>query len=497
MRRAKSAYFSMMLSLDGEGTLVDQLLRALRAEIRQSGQGARMPPTRTLAKDLGISRNTVIAAYAELANEGLIASHFGGGSFVSGLERAARSEAPAFEEDGAVVTAIRSSAPRLSDFARRLHSLDASPILERPELQHDFRYGLPVVADFPFAAWSRIVGRRATIGSVSVLGYGDAAGYMPLRVEIAEYLRRARGIACSPEQVVIVSGSQQALDLAARILINAGDHVALEEPTYEGARQVFAAAGARVVSVPVDRDGLQVARLPAKSPHCRAIYVTPSHQFPTGAVLSAPRRAELLDWARAHGSYIIEDDYDGELRYDIRPIEAIKGADVDDRVIYVGTLSKVLFPSMRLGYLVSPRALLDSFVTAKHVCDRLTPMLLQMSLADFMSQGHFSRHLLRAKRLCAQRRAALLQATEQHLGGRVTIEGSNAGIHVMMWVNDRPASDVPQMIRAAADRGVGIYPISPYFVEPPERAGFLLGYASMEESMISEGIERLAKVIGS
>ena len=495
MRRPKSAYFSMMLSLDGEGTLVDQLVRALRAEIRQSGQGARMPPTRALAKDLGISRNTVIAAYAELANEGLIASHFGGGSFVSGLEKAARAEVPATASD-ADATPTSSSAPRLSEYAQRLRSLDASPILERPELQHDFRYGLPVVADFPFGTWSRIVARRATIASVSVLGYGEAAGYLPLRIEIAEYLRRARGISCSPEQVVIVSGSQQALDLAARILINPGDHVALEEPAYEGARQVFAAAGARVVSVPVDRDGLQVERLPVRTPRCRALYVTPSHQFPTGAVMSAPRRAELLDWARAHGSYIIEDDYDGELRYDIRPIEAIKGADVDDRVIYVGTLSKVLFPSMRLGYLVSPSALLGSFVTAKHVCDRITPALLQMSLADFMAQGHFSRHLLRAKRLCAQRRAALLHAAEQFLGDRVTIEGANAGIHVMMWVNDRPASDVPAMIRAAAERGVGIYPISPYFLEAPERAGFLLGYASMDEQMITAGIERLARVIG-
>jgi GntR family transcriptional regulator / MocR family aminotransferase len=491
-RRAKSAYFSMLLSLDGEGTLVDQLVRALRDEIRRSGEGARMPPTRTLAKDLGISRNTVIAAYAELANEGLIASHFGGGSFVSGLERTAR-PAPAETDDEAA--SIAAGEPRLSDFARRLRSLDASPILERPELQYDFRYGLPVVGDFPFAAWSRIVARRATIGSVSVLGYGDAAGYRPLRAEIAEYLCRARGIACAPEQVVIVSGSQQALDLAARILINAGDHVALEEPAYEGARQVFAAAGARVLPVPVDRDGLQVDRLPARSPRCRALYVTPSHQFPTGAVLSAPRRAQLLSWARAHGCYVIEDDYDGELRYDIRPIEAIKGADVDDRVIYVGTMSKVLFPSMRLGYLVSPRALLESFVNAKHVCDRLTPMLLQMSLADFMAQGHFGRHLLRAKRLCAQRRTALLQAAERHLGDRVTIEGANAGIHVMMWVEGRPAEDVPAMIRAAADLGVGIYPISPYFLEAPARAGFLRGYASMDEAMIAQGIERLARVI--
>ena len=490
LRRAKAPHSSLILSLDGEGTLVDQLLRALRSEIRNLSVGSRMPPTRQLSEDLGVSRNTVIAAYAELANEGLIESHFGGGSFVGDLERTARpdeAQAPAGPD--------ASKPARLSDFATRLRSLDASPILERPELQYDFRYGLPVVNDFPFHAWSRIVARRATIGSISLLGYGDAAGYMPLRIEIAEYLRRARGITCSPEQIVVTSGSQQALDLAARILINAGDRVVLEEPTYEGAREVFAAAGARVVAVPVDKEGLQVSKLPGRSSRCRAVYVTPSHQFPTGAVLSAPRRAQLLDWARTNECYVLEDDYDGELRYDVRNIEAIKGADADDRVIYIGTMSKVLFPSLRLGYMVCPRTLVESFVTAKHVCDRQTPALLQGSLSDFMTQGLFSRHLLRAKRLCAHRRSALLNAVEKHLGSRVTIEGANAGIHVMMWINDYAASDVPRLIAAAAAIGVGIYPIAPYFMHAPKRAGLLLGYASMDERMIEEGVERLSRVL--
>jgi GntR family transcriptional regulator / MocR family aminotransferase len=491
IRRAKAPHSSLILSLDGEGTLVDQVLRALRAEIRNLSVGSRMPPTRALSEDLGVSRNTVIAAYAELANEGLIVSHFGGGSFVSDLERAERPL-----DVRALSGTEPARPPRLSDFATRLRLLDASPILERTELHYDFRYGLPVVNDFPFHAWSRIVARRATIGSVSVLGYGDAAGYMPLRVEIAEYLRRARGITCSPQQVIVTNGSQQALDLAARILIDPGDRVALEEPGYEGARQAFTAAGARVVAVPVDKEGLQVARLPGRSARCRAVYVTPSHQFPTGAVLSAPRRKQLLEWARANESYVLEDDYDGELRYDVRNIEAIKGADSDERVIYIGTMSKVLFPSLRLGYLVCPPTLVESFVTAKHVCDRQTPALLQMALSDFMTQGLFSRHLLRAKRLCAQRRRALLDAVERHLGARVTVEGANAGIHVMMWINDRPGSDVPSLISAAASIGVGIYPIAPYFMHAPQRAGLLLGYASMDEPMIAECIERLARILG-
>ncbi|MGH7803121.1 MAG: PLP-dependent aminotransferase family protein, partial [Candidatus Binatia bacterium] len=371
--------------------------------------------------------------------------------------------------------------PRLSRFGRRLESLDASPILERPGLDFDFRYGLPIVGHFPFGTWARIVARRATVASVSALGYGKAAGYEPLRVEIANYLRRARGIVCGPEQVVVTNGSQQALDLAARILVDPGDRVILEEPSYEGARQAFSVAGARVVAVSVDRDGLRVDELPARATRCRAIYVTPSHQFPTGAVLSASRRRQLLRWADAHAAYVVEDDYDGELRYDVRPIQAIKGGDVEDRVVYVGTMSKVLFPSMRLGYIVSPPSLVESFVRAKHVCDRQTPALLQMSLADFMSRGDFDRHLLRTRRLAGQRRAALLAALDRDLGKRVTVEGANAGLHVMLWVRGRAASAVRGLIERAAERGVGIYPIAPYFIHPPKRAGFLLGYASMEE----------------
>jgi GntR family transcriptional regulator / MocR family aminotransferase len=482
-----------MLALDGRGTLVEQLVRALRAEIENWSVGTRMPPTRVLAGDLGISRNAVVDAYGELANDGLLTGRFGGGSYVSALDSSASSR----DAGRRARPPTRPAKPTatLSRFARRLESLDASPILERPGLDFDFRYGLPVVASFPFPTWARLVARRAKAASVAVLGYGEAAGYAPLRAEVAEYLRRARGIACLPEQVLITNGSQQALDLAARILVEPGDRVFLEEPSYEGARQVFSAAGATIVAVPVDGDGLRVGELPSRSRRGRAVYVTPSHQFPTGAVLSVTRRRELLRWARAHDAYVIEDDYDGELRYDIRPIQAIKGGDVEERVIYVGTMSKVLFPSLRLGYVVSPPGLISSFVKAKHVCDRQTPALLQMALADFMKRGHFARHLLRARRLCAQRRTALLAALDRHLGRRVTVEGVNAGIHVLLWVKNRSARDVPAIVERARELGVGIYPIAPYFVRPPRRAGFLLGYASMDEARIAAGIERLARVL--
>ena len=424
-----------------------------------------------------------------MINQGILESRYGAGSYVSELDGAILDEfePPPEASPGSVV--------KTSEYAKRLRRLDSSPILERTELRYDFRYGLPIIGDFPFQTWSRIVARRAMIGSVPVLGYGEAAGYLPLRVEIAEYLRRARGISCTPEQVIITSGSQQALDLTSKILTDRGDRVVLEEPSYEGARQVFSAIGARIVAVPVDGDGLQVSRLPGLSSGVKAVYVTPSHQFPTGAVLSKTRRVQLLDWARDANSYVIEDDYDGELRYDIRNIAAIKGMDSEDRVIYIGTLSKVLFPSLRLGYLVSPRALVDSFITAKHVTDRLTPALLQMSLADFMVQGHFGRHIIRAKRICAQRRTALMSAVDEYLKGRVSLEGTNAGIHVMMWINGRSSRDVPAIVQASAEQGVGVYPIEPYFMHPPKYAGLILGYASMEENMIHDGIKRFSEVL--
>jgi GntR family transcriptional regulator/MocR family aminotransferase len=484
----------VLLKLDGRGSLVDQLARALRAEIRDAEPGSRLPPTRTLAAELGVSRNTVTMAYGELVNEGQIESRFGGGSYV-GQRLDRQPQKPVTKPVLKLETASVSLSPILSRFARRLTGFEPSPILERPELRYDFRYGLPVINDFPFAHWTRIVGHRASVSSTSLLGYGHAGGYPPLRLSIAQYLRRARGIVCEPDDVIITNGSQQALDLIARILIDSEDGVVIEEPHFEGAREAFSAAGARLVAVPVDRDGLQVSKLPGATAHCRVVYVTPSHQFPTGAILSSSRREELLAWAREQNAFIVEDDYDAELRYDVRPQAAIKAVDSEDRVIYVGTMSKVLFPSLRIGYIVSPPALTKSFLAAKHVCDRQTPLLLQTSLSDFIAYGHFDRYLVRQKRLCGRKRATFIRAIEDHLGDDVGVQGVSAGIHALLWLNGRPASEVPKLIAAAAQIGVGIYPVAPYFLHAPRRAGLLLGYASMDEPLIAEGIARIAKVL--
>jgi GntR family transcriptional regulator/MocR family aminotransferase len=493
--RGRSKESTLLLRLDGQGTLYQQTYRALRAAIRQLSPGARLPPTRFVASELGLSRNTVLAAYGQLTTEGFVAARAGAGTHVAAAAPPAGAAPRALEPPRRTDRRPRRVSPGLSAFARRIVHQDPSPILQRPGLRWDFRYGLPTVGDFPHLLWLRLLARRARVASVPSLGYGEPQGYQPLREALADYLRRGRGVASDPGQVIVVNGSQQALDLAARVLLDPGDGVVLEEPHYEGARQAFAAAGARLIPVPVDADGLDVAAVPRRARRVRLLYVTPSHQFPTGAVMPLERRRRLLAWARAAGAHVLEDDYDSEYRYDVRPLEAVQGLDPERRVIYVSTLSKVLFPSLRLGYLVLPPPLVTSFVTAKHVTDRHTTTLLQATLADFIREGHFARHLRRSRARNARRRLALLGAIADHLRDQVEVAGAAAGVHVLLWLPGRRPEDLPALVSRAERAGVGIYPITPYYLRPPDRAGLLLGYASMSEAEIREGIARLAEVV--
>jgi GntR family transcriptional regulator / MocR family aminotransferase len=490
--RGRSKESTLLLRLDGQGTLYQQTYRALRAAIPKLHSGARLPSTRYLADELGVSRNTVVAAYGQLVAEGYLVSRVGAGTYLAAeLPPLAEQEARARPQP-----AWRSR-PRLSALARRIVNQDPSPILQRPGLVYDFRYGLPTVGDFPHLLWRRLLLRRARVASVSSLGYAPPEGHALLRETLADYLRRGRGVSCEPDQILVVSGSQQALDIAARVLLDPGDTVVMEEPHYEGARQVFDAAGARLVAVAIDAFGLNVAALPPRARRARLVYVTPSHQFPTGAVMPLDRRLRLLEWAREARAYVLEDDYDSEYRYDVRPVEAVQGLDRDGRVVYISTFSKVLFPSLRLGYLVLPRPLLKAFVAAKHITDRHTTTLLQATLSDFIREGHFARHLQRSRGRNARRRRALLEAIEQHLGDRVEVGGAAAGVHVLLWLRGIHVSDLPLLVSRAESAGVGIYPVTPYYLQPIDQAGLLLGYASMTESEIRAGIKRLAGIIRS
>ena len=489
----------MFVKLNGSGALYQQLYHALRSAILAAhlAPGERLPATRTLARELGVSRNTVLLAYDHLLAEGYAVGQAGSGTYVAtALPDAVLATAHPPRE---VVCAPSLATPRLSAYGQHVaeHTPEPPPGqgAHLHPVRYDFRYGLPAVEEFPHDIWRRLLARRARGASLRSLRYGPAAGYEPLREAIADYLRRARAVVCEPEQIIVVNGSQQALDLTARVLLDPGDRVVMEEPQYQGARQVFQAASAQLLTAPVDAEGLDVTALPETAAEARLAYVTPSHQFPTGAIMSLTRRLALLAWAEQTDAYVLEDDYDSEYRYEGHPVEAVQGLDRSGRVIYIGTFSKVLFPALRLGYLVLPEPLVQPFVAAKWLTDRHTSTLEQEMLTDFIREGHFERHLRRARTRNAARRAVLLEALETYLGNRVEVSGANAGMHLLVWLHGVQAGRVDALIERAARVGIGIYSVTPYYLQPPPRAGLLLGYGSMTEDEIRAGIRALATIL--
>ena len=472
-----------------------QLYRALRAAILRGelGPGARLPSTRALAADEGLARNTVLRAYDQLLGEG----------YVVGRRGSATRVAAEIPDDVAEIARVaerprrrrRPAAAKLSRWGARL---PVPPSWAAPErgLPYDFRYGRPPFGDFPHATWARLLARRARAATVRDLDYGEPAGLPALRAAIAAYLGRARAVDCRPEQVVVVHGTQQGLDLVARVLLDAGDRVLIEEPHYSGARRILQAAGARLIAVPVDREGLNIGRVGRVAARARLAYVTPSHQFPTGVVMTLPRRLALLAWAERAGAWVVEDDYDSEYRYGGRPVESLQGLDRAGRVIYLGTFSKVMFPALRLGYLVLPPALVGPCITAKALADTGSPGLEQRALADFLAAGHFERYLRRTRARNRERRAALLAAVAKHLGDRVEVAGANAGLHLLLWLRGVPAAEAPRIVARAARAGVGVYAPDPFYLGRPPGAGLVLGYASLDEDAIREGVRRLARALG-
>jgi GntR family transcriptional regulator/MocR family aminotransferase len=485
---------TLLLNLRGTGEpLYRRVYHALKSAIRAGrlGPTARLPSTRTLAADLGVSRNTVMLAYEQLAAEGYVVSRHRSTTSVAGAVPPRTPPATAGPK--------AEGSPRISAYARRLTRDPAMPpsasYAGRPGLRFDFRYGRPAVDEFPREIWRRLLAARARRAPRDAFGYGSPAGYGPLREALSEYLGRARGVACDAGQIVIVNGSQQAFDLAARVLLDPGDGAVVEEPHYPGATVTFEAAGARLIRVPVDADGLDTARLPTAGARARLAYVTPCHQFPTGVIMPLERRLALLHWASRVGAWVVEDDYISEFRYEGRPLEALQSLDRHGRVIYVGTFSKTLFPALRLGYAVLPRPLVRPFLAAKWVADRFSAGLAQEALTDFITSGQFERYLRRAGARNASRRRALIEALRQHFRDRVEIAGENTGVHLLVWLNDVRPRDLDALVTRAARAGVGVYPIGPYYARPPQRAGLLFGYASLTDAEIRAGIRLLADVV--
>lgn len=476
--------------LDGQGLLFHQVYRAIRDAIvgGRFAVGSRLPPTRSLATELGVARATVLLAYDQLAAEGYLVGRRGSGSYVQGA-------APAPAAPPAPLTS--GERPRIGRLAtalleRRRLPLESAYAAGREPLRWDFRYGLPSMADFPLATWRRCLGRCARRAGARAFDYGPPQGSPALRTALADYLGRSRGVHCTPEQIVIVGGSQQGIDLAARLLVDRGDRVVVEEPGFEGARNALVARGAALRPVAVDDEGLDPAALPRAG--VRLVATTPSHQYPLGAVMSWTRRVALLAWARRTGAWILEDDYDGEFRFDGRPVPPLKALDAGEHVLYLGTLSKVMFPALRIGYLVLPAALVEAFARAKVLADGGGPRLEQEALAEFVASGAFERHVRRSRQRNGERRAALLDALGRHLGDRVVVRGANAGLHVVAWVPTMPGRAAGAFARRAAAAGVGIYPITPYYLTPPATAGFILGYSGLGLADIRAGVARLAGV---
>ncbi|HEV7318969.1 MAG TPA: PLP-dependent aminotransferase family protein [Ensifer sp.] len=477
-----------------------RIYEALRAQILEGTYGPRdrLPSTRALAAELGVSRTTVTAAYEQLLSEGYLESRQGARSRVA-LLRDQEADRPV-KEERSKATPEPAGAARLSRFGAMLGGGPAWVPPVSPGLVADFRYGDLSAADFPTEPWRRAV-NTALRRRRQRLAYDDPGGSAALRAALQAYLWRARGLRSDPGQIIIVNGSQQGLDLAARVLVDPGDRVAMEDPGYVMARRVFAAAGADVVPIAVDEEGLRTELIDGLV-DARLAYVTPSHQFPLGSVLSARRRQALLHWSRSTGAYVIEDDYDGEYRYDIQPIPPLQTMAHADNVIYLGTISKSLSPMLRLGYLVVPPSLYPAFAAAKQLVDRHSPVLEQEALAAMISSGAYERHIRRSRRNNGRRREALLGALKAELGDAVTISGADAGLHVVVWFERLDKAEEGALIARARGAGIGLYPVSPLYAAAdaghrPDRAGVVMGYAGLDAAEIGKGVAALAALLRS
>jgi GntR family transcriptional regulator / MocR family aminotransferase len=481
----------VLIRLDGESErpLNQQLYQGLRTVILEGRvpPGMRLPSTRALATDLGVSRNTVLDAFERLTGEGYLQGKAGAGTHVSRT----------LPDDmlGVRAPSVRSSQRPGRGPSRRGALAASIPVRLRrsvaPGTVRAFRLGAGALTDFPVDVWARLARRRWSRAGLHSLDYGDIAGHPPLREAIAGYLRTSRGVVCDAAQVLVVHGSQQAVDLTTRVLLDPGDVVWMEDPGYDGARAAFLAGGARILPVPVDGEGLNVTRAIARSPRARLTYITPSHQFPLGVTMSLARRIELLRWASASRAWLLEDDYDSEFRYANRPLAALQGLDAGSSVIYSGTFSKVLFPALRIGYLVVPPALVDTFIKMRLLIDVHPPTFMQAVLADFITEGHFGRHIRRMRILYRERQQALLAAARRDLDGLLDVRPADGGMHLVGWlpagVDDRDAS------RRAATEGVEVMPLSFFRSIRGRRGALLLGYAGLTPEEISDGVRRLAR----
>jgi GntR family transcriptional regulator/MocR family aminotransferase len=457
-------------------TLTRWLYQSLRRAILggRLRPGTRLPATRDFALQFGVSRGTVVTVFEQLQAEGYLIARVGAGTRVN----------------------ERLSQPTLSKRTPKLlmGKLPA-PIRGLPTMQPalPFRPYEPALTQFPIETWARVAGRRLRRASFSLLASGDPSGYKPLREAIAAYLGSSRGVRCSADSVVIVSGVQHGLDLIARLLIKSGDPVWMEDPGYFGAVAAFRQAGARIISVPVDGCGLVVSKGRELCKRAKASYLTPAHHFPLGVTMPLERRLEVLAWAQEASAFLIEDDYDSEYRYEGLPVPALQGLDKRGSVVFLGSFSKVLFPSLRLGYIVPPPALLDPLLALRLRADFYPSTLDQAILCDFIVEGHLGRHIRRMRELYASRLAALQAGAQRYLGGLLEISPIRAGLSTPGFLQNGLTSREAE--RAAAERGIEVLGLNRFALERKGSEGVLLGFAAFDEHQIGQAVMTLAAAL--
>jgi GntR family transcriptional regulator/MocR family aminotransferase len=477
-----------MVDREAAAPLHKQIYDAYRAAILRGNlrPGQQIPSSREFASDIQVSRFPVLHAYAQLLAEGYFESRVGAGTFVSvslpeqllSVERPARPSAPA--PTGPRPVSRRSALFPQVDLSLLLRGWGA------------FGVHQPAFDQFPFQTWSSLVVEHSRNPNAKAIHHIHPLGSQAFREAICSYLRTARGVNCDAGQVMVVSGSQQALDITARVLFDPGTRVLVEEPGYRLGGTVLAAAGCQLVPVPVDHEGMVIEEVLRRRQKARAAFVTPSHQFPLGSTMSASRRLHLLNWAQSTGGWIIEDDYDSEFRFESRPVASLQGLDANARVIYIGTFSKVLFPSLRIGYIVIPADLVERFIAVRLAMDIFPPYLYQEVLTDFMNLGHFGRHIRRMRQLYGERRAVLIESLHEEFGARLEVQGAEAGMHLTVTMKDG-VSDRAIAARAAAER-LWLMPLSPAYLGRRARQGFVLGFGSVPANQIPRAVRKLRAI---
>ena len=491
MRRKLQAQFPLLLL--EKGRIKESVYHTIRNAILDGriSAGIKLPSTRALAEMMSISRNSVIAGFDRLIDEGYLYSKQGSGTYVS-----------ANIPDELVRASNNAQKTSLCEYSARNLNPIVKPLTDlwnksRPNTQKQqvFNIGVGCVDQFPHELWGRLLGRVWRKSKQAILNFNHPDGYAPLKKLLVDYVHSTRGVHCSEKQIIIVNGTQQAINLASKVLLKQGDKVWIDDPGYDSARAILTAAGADISAIPSDDEGMDVAYGAKQHGNAKLIYTAPSHQFPLGTTLSLPRRLALLDWAQQNNAWIFEDDYNSEFRFLSKPIQALQGLDNHQRVIYAGTFSKMMYPGFRLGFLVVPEILSDAFTMMKYYSDSHCGYLEQAALTQFIQEGHYARHIRKIRKICHERQTAFCNAINVYLPHIFKVQMADSGIHTVCWVNE--GFDTNIILQQCTQLGFGAQPLSRYCIHSTHQNAILFGYAAHTEATIVSHIQLLSEQLKS